>query len=101
MPCGRGSTASEIRGNYEGFSWSIRRGDHLVADCGQNLEVIRVDAIRLLGLGEAEIDATFSKPHPARFAISNAVLGNPGPQPRFDPRNPKYQGVVRFTSIVE
>ena len=39
--------------------------------------------------------------HANRFAISNVVLGNPGPQPRFETRQPAQQGVVRFFRIVE
>jgi hypothetical protein len=35
------------------------------------------------------------------FAVGNAILGNPGPQPRFDLRQPSAQGVVRYFSIIE
>ena len=31
----------------------------------------------------------------------STFLGNPGPQKNFDPRNPIYQGLVRYFSIVE
>jgi hypothetical protein len=103
VPSSQRSNAAQktIRADYEGFTWTIRPGDTLVVDSGQNLEVVTVADVRIVSLTEAEIDAVFAKPHTARFAISNAVLGNPGPQPRFDPRNPNYHGVVRFTSIIE
>jgi hypothetical protein len=42
----------------------------------------------------------FANAHPAGAAVANAQLGNPGPQPRFDPRNPAYGPVVRYFSII-
>jgi hypothetical protein len=98
-----------INGVYEFLPWAIKPGDLLVVDSGQNQEVIQVIEARAVNPGVDPpanqgpyiIKAAFSKAHASRFAISNAVLGNPGPQPRFDMRNPVYQGVVRFFRIVE
>jgi hypothetical protein len=98
-----------ISGVYEYNPWSIRAGDFLVVDSGQNQEVIQVMEARLVdptidppsNKGPYVIKALFARSHASRFAISNAVLGNPGPQPRFDMRHPAYQGVVRFFSIIE
>jgi hypothetical protein len=87
-----------INGTYEGMPWSINPGDFLVADTGLNQEVIQVTG---LNAAPAQLTANFKKPHGARFALSNATLGNPGPQPRFDMRNPMYQGIIRYFSIVQ
>ena len=87
-----------VSGEYEYYPWSIRTGDWLVVDSGQNQEVVQVTAV---SAAPPRITANFTKRHAARFSISNAVLGNPGPQPRFEVRHPDYQGVVRFFSIVE
>jgi len=98
-----------INGVYEFNPWAIKPGDFLVVDSGQNQEVIQVIEARAVNpamdpptnKGPYVIKALFAKPHASRFSISNAVLGNPGPQPRFDMRQPAYQGVVRFFRIVE
>jgi len=87
-----------ISGEYEYYPWQIKVGDLLVVDSGQNQEVVQVTAV---SAAPPRITANFAKRHTARFSISNAVLGNPGPQPRFEVRHPDYQGVVRFFSIVE
>jgi hypothetical protein len=86
-----------INGTYEGMPWAVKDGDFLVMDTGLNQEVrqVTVDA------ASSQITANFTKPHGARFALSNAMLGNPGPQPRFDMRNPIYQGIIRYFSIVQ
>lgn len=87
-----------VSGTYEGLSWSVNANDRLVIDTGQNQEIVTVTAV---SAAPPQITATFSKPHSGRFAISNALLGHPGPQALFDPRNPIYQGVVRYFSIIE
>jgi hypothetical protein len=98
-----------ISGDYEYKSWSINKGDLIVVDTGINQEVVSVIDARVLqpgvdppsNQGPYIIMAQFSKPHTNRFAISKAMLGNPGPQPRFDFRHPDFQGVVRYVEIVE
>jgi hypothetical protein len=98
-----------VSGNYEYRPWAINPGDSLVIDTGTNQEVITVIEARLLqqgvdppsNQGPYVIKAVFGKPHTNRFAISNALLGNPGPQPRFDLRQPDFQMVVRYADIIE
>jgi hypothetical protein len=67
-----------------------------------NQEVVTVSATPVVG-GNAcwQFKASYAMPHAARFAISNALLGNPGPQSVFDPRNPTYSGIVRYFNIIE
>jgi hypothetical protein len=91
-------TVPTLSGNYEEATWSIQQGTQLVVDSGANQEVVTVTGVNAVGL---QFTANFQNPHPTGFAISNALLGNPGPQPVFDPRNPLYQGVVRYFSIIE
>jgi len=91
-------TVPTLSGNYEEATWNIQQGTQLVIDSGANQEVVTVTGVNAVGL---QFTATFQNPHPTGFAISNALLGNPGPQPVFDPRNPMYQGVVRYFSIIE
>jgi hypothetical protein len=87
-----------INGTYEGFPWAVKKDDYLVVDSGLNQEIIQV-----LGVNAAPptITARFTKPHASRFALSNAMLGNPGPQPRFDMRDPAYQGVIRYFCLLD
>jgi hypothetical protein len=97
-----------ISGTYEGINWQITAGQKLVIDTGLNQEVVTVLAARAVQAGDQPanqgpyvIQATFSKPHTNRFAISNAMLGNAGPQPRFDLRQPNAQLLIRFFQILE
>ncbi|MBY0527740.1 MAG: hypothetical protein K2R98_30360 [Gemmataceae bacterium] len=87
-----------LSGKYEDASWGIGQGTVLVIDAGPNQETVTVTAVDPVNL---TFTATFNNAHPVGFAISNATLGNPGPQPSFDPRNPNYAGVVRYFSIIE
>ena len=97
-------------GNYEQQTWSIAQGSYLVVGAGYDQEIVQV-----LGVGANSFQAIFQLPHPKGFSISGAVqnnpvpgnlplvpiLGNPGPQPRFDMHNPNYRGVVRYFSLIE
>jgi hypothetical protein len=92
--------------NFEGRNWTIRPGDWLLVDPGPNQEVVYVASSNWWN----SIYATFLKPHPPRCAlikvhdstgITAGLPGNPGPQLRFDVRNPAYQGVIRHFSIIE
>jgi len=87
-----------LSGKYEGVPWQIGRGSRLVVDVGERQETVEVTAI---DAANQRFTATFTRPHPVGFAISNAVLGNPGPQPRFDPRHPAFAPVVRYFSIIQ
>lgn len=96
-------TLPTLSGKYEDLAFAIKQGDQLVIDSGTNQEPINVTATNPAA---ASITATFTKPHASLgVGITNVggktLLGNPGPQPRFDFRNPIYKGVVRYCSIVE
>ena len=39
--------------------------------------------------------------HAPDAPLMNTLLGNPGPQPRFNPREPAFSAVVRYFSIIE
>jgi hypothetical protein len=89
---------------YDGSSWNLQGGDYLLIDPGPNQEVFQATAV-----GTTTISGTFKNSHPARCAIlrvqagakPGSMPGHPGPQPRFDMRNPMYQGVVRYFSIIK
>jgi hypothetical protein len=89
---------------YDGSSWNLAGGDFLLIDPGPNQEVVQAT-----GISPTTIQAAFNKTHPARCSIlrvqagakPGSMPGHPGPQPRFDMRNPMYQGVVRYFSIIK
>jgi hypothetical protein len=85
-----------LSGTSEGLPWAIRPGCRLVVDVGAAQEVVRVTAVTASDTAPA-FQASFTKSHPAGFAITN--LGNPGPQSSFNPRN--QPGVVRYLSIID
>lgn len=85
---------------YEEMTWNIQPGMPLVVDTGMNQEIVTAAGAVPGGQG-LQITATFTKPHAKGFPVSNAVLGNPGPQTFFDPRNPQFSGIVRYFSIIE
>ena len=98
---------------YEDFSYELTAGQRLVIDVGP-----RQEAITITPNPPAAITAAFTKRHHASVPLSNVwfpqpgqmlprapygqltILGNPGPQPRFDPRDPAYAGVVRYMSVI-
>ena len=96
-------TISTVTGAYEDSQFTIRAGDRLTIDSGPNQEVITVTAANIAA---RTITANFTKTHgTVGVLITNAggqtVLGNPGPQPRFEARHPQYSGVVRFANILK
>jgi len=86
-----------LDGKYEDVSWSIQPGQQLVVGTGSSQEIVTVASTP----NASSFTAVFTKPHVVGFAISNGLLGNPGPQPRFEVRHPDYQSVVRYFSIIE
>jgi hypothetical protein len=42
-----------------------------------------------------------AKAHAPDFLITNTLLGNPGPQRRFNPRDPAFAAIVRYISIIQ
>jgi hypothetical protein len=95
-------TVPAVGGNYEDMTWSINVGDTLVVDAGPKQEPVTVIAVTPNAPGGPQLTLQgFTQAHAAGFAISNALLGNPGPQPRFECRNPSFTGLVRYFSIID
>jgi hypothetical protein len=90
-------TLPAISGVYDGTPWSIVAGATLFVDFGSSQETMTVSSV---AGNTVTFTTAFANAHPAGAAVANAQLGNPGPQPRFDPRNPAYGPVVRYFSII-
>lgn len=86
-----------LGGSYDQTDWAIQRDTRLVVDAGLNPERLTVTATQG---NPNRFTATYATPHPRGFAISNAVLGHPGPQPRFDVHDDRYRGVLRYFSTI-
>jgi hypothetical protein len=98
VPCTLGNNANY----YEEMTWGLAAGNQVLVAPGANQEIVTIGSVAAGGPnGSLQVTATFAKPHSAGFAITNALPGNAGPQPSFDPRNPAYSGVVRYFSIIE
>jgi hypothetical protein len=98
----RSSTAA-LAGSYDGIPWVIRPGARLILDVGPNQEVVTVGPGPFAfdprtGLGAFRVILT--RPHPDDVLITNTLLGNPGPQPGFNPRHPSFSAVVKHRSII-
>jgi hypothetical protein len=96
-------TLPTVSGMYEDLSFSIKPGDQLMIDVGTSQEPITVIGVNVAA---SSITAQFGKAHqslgvPITNVGGTTQLGNPGPQPRFDFRNPIYKGVVRYCSIIQ
>jgi len=91
-------------GIYEDYQYQINAGSQLIVDIGPNQEVITVANYNPL-TQTLTATANFAKAHQPGAPVTNVgattQLGNPGPQPLFDPRNPTYRGIVRYFSIIE
>lgn len=82
--------------------WTLQPGDLVVVGEGtanqETVTVVGVDVQR------NTFTADFRRPHQSRLetTVSLHVLpGNPGPVTRFDPRDPLYEEVVPYLSIIE
>src|SRR5262249_24106005 len=91
-------------GSYEGIGWAIKPGMQLVLDVGGDQEFVTVTTDPNYS---PQVTATtfivdsIAKVHRTGFLLSNTTLGNPGPQPRFDPRDSRFSLVVRHLSIID
>jgi hypothetical protein len=99
-------------GSYEGVNWGQNTNaadwkmlvaadvnGYVSIDSGINQEFIKIVNFP----GSNQFTANFTKPHATRVSVGRAdtVPGYPGPQSRFDIRNPVFQGIVRYFSITE
>jgi hypothetical protein len=102
---------ASLSGVYDGIPWSIQgnvaavpvpQGSVLVVDVGANQEIVAVlstgtdPTTKQLGF-----TANFQKPHAPGCVISNTLIGNPGPQPGFTYKDPRYAAVVRYFAILD
>jgi hypothetical protein len=92
-----------LGGSYDGIGYLIQAGSTLVLDVGNNQETVSV-----LATGTDPVTmsprfqvANITKPHANGFVISNTPIGNPGPQPQFNYKDPRYAPVVRFFAILD
>jgi hypothetical protein len=92
-------------GNCEGVPWSIGVGTRLWLDVGSlqegnddylnRQEPVTVSAVNFdAGSRRATISFAITKGHAQGCAVSTALPGNPGPQPRFDYRAETYRQTV-------
>jgi hypothetical protein len=93
--CTVGTTST---GSYEGVAWKIKPGDSLSLDVGVRQEWATVSVAN--GTAVDFLNQA-CKPHRPGFAVSNAVLGNPGPQPRWDMRQWNATNIVRYFSLID
>jgi hypothetical protein len=98
------SNATQLAGEYDGIPWTIRPGASLLLDVGPNQEAVTVEAVPFainLTTGTGAFQVTVTRPHPPDVLITNTLLGNPGPQPRFAPGDPAFGAIVRYLSIIQ
>jgi hypothetical protein len=104
-------------GSYEGVNWTINNNgvpvtpeDWIIRNNGNNpTSYITVDSginqeiVRITSYSGQQLTANYTKFHSTRVAVGRAdtVPGYPGPQSRFDIRNPIFKGIVRYFSITE
>jgi hypothetical protein len=78
------------------LQWTIQPGTTLIVDTGVNQETVVVKAI---DTSAGKITADFLRSHAANTPIT--IPGNPGPQPFFDPNDPKYSAVMPYFAILQ
>jgi hypothetical protein len=80
--------------------WTLQPGDVIVVGEGTaNQETVTVAAV---DVQKNILTADFRKPHALSETVSVHVLpGNPGPTPRFNPRDRIYEEVVPYLSIID
>jgi hypothetical protein len=95
------ASGGKATGIYEGSAWTIQVGTPIVVDVGGNQETVTVTAVGSDPGGGAAISFNCANPHARGCAlmISNSLnavptLGNPGPQPGFYFRDPRYTPVI-------
>jgi hypothetical protein len=98
------SSSTALVGDYDGITWTIRPGARLLLDVGLDQEAVVVQAGPFAldtALATGAFRVAVARPHADGFVISNTLLGNPGPQRRFNPRDPAFAAVVRYLSILQ
>ncbi len=98
------SDTIQLAGDYDGSPWRVRPGATLYLDVGPDQEAVTVEAVpftidRAAGTGAFRV--TVTRPHAPDVLITNTLPGNPGPQPRLQPRDPAFAALVRYLSIIQ
>src|SRR5262249_52240937 len=98
------SNDATLAGEYDGIPWTVRAGAKLILGVGPTQEVVTVGpgpfaVDRVAATGSFRV--VVGRPHADGFPIANTLLGNPGPQPRFDPRGPAFSAIVRYLSVIQ
>ncbi len=102
-PAARAAAPAFLAGVYDGIPWKVQAGTKLLIDVGPDQELVEVQ--RPLGLDRQAGTGTFrfvaARPHAGEFLLTNTLLGNPGPRPHFNPRDPSSAAVVRYLSVIQ
>jgi hypothetical protein len=82
------------------MSWTLQTGDVIVVGEGTpNQETVAITAVNVLG---KSITADFTRTHSPLETVSiHVVPGNSGPVMRFNPRDPIYEEVVPYLSVID
>jgi hypothetical protein len=91
-------TSYDDVGNNNRTAISIQANRQVWVDVGNNQEQVTVTATTT---NPATFTAKFTKAHGIGFPITNAKLGNPGPQPKFDYTLGRYRPVVRYFAYLQ
>jgi hypothetical protein len=83
-------------GVSEGTAWSIQVGDTLVIDVGTGNE----ERVTVTSVAGGVVQANVGGKHQAGATVCTALPGNPGPQPQFDYRDPRYAPVVKYFTFL-
>ena len=99
----RSTTGQTLGGDYDGIPWTLRENTRLFLGVGADQEPIQVTGPLAVDTASAsgQFRVTTSRTHPADATLTNTLLGNPGPVPRFNPRDPAAAGVVRYLSVIQ
>jgi len=102
---GYNSATGELTGFYDGVSWSVKAGDNVLVDIGARQEKVPVTAVSYAGAGiGGDVTLNFGGAiiHDRGCIIQlrpgKSILGNPGPQPGFNYKDPRYAPVVPFVA---
>ncbi len=93
-----------LAGRYDNVPWKIHPGTRLLLDSGADQEAVTVLPAPFVvdaAAGTGTFQVVVTRPHAADCVLTNTLLGNPGPQPRFDPRAPGFSAVVRHLSVID
>jgi hypothetical protein len=99
LPAGQGDVTATVRParvdgtGANGRPWRIQAGSVLVIEPGS----VREETVTVTAATPTSFTATFTRSHPAGFPI--ACRGNPGPWPRFDPRDDPE--IVPYFSVID